>query len=166
MKYKDLIEGTESAFNTLVDLLRKPVKFRDENGVALEPYKFKSVVDGRHQVFEDAMFHIHRLKHFEDSDANKDMEKNYRARLQTLVDAVDETIKQVRKIQEMPIDSNESDDEKIKAISQSKSLSLSFLELVMAASENAKNQLSSDKPLTSTEKLNFASLRAKERARK
>lgn len=155
------------SFCTLIDLLRKPIQFTKVNGdgdmVYVEPHKFKLIVEGRSQVFDDALFHVEKIRQFEDAAANKDIESNYRDRLTRLVEAVEATMPEINKVLEMPIDPNESDDEKVKAVSQSKSLSLAFLERVMEANEASKTRLSSDKPLIGGDRRDFATERVKKR---
>ena len=168
MKTGDIIETAYNTLDTYVSFMRKDIKFHrldpdSGNMVPVEAHKFKSVIEGRKQSFDDALNTITLIRQHEDANgvSSDDVETNYRSNLKKLIDSTDNMLAQVMKVAEKEIDVDESEDERVKLISMSKSMSLDFLFNVKAIRDDYKTQLSGKKKLTGTSKRNMLEERIK-----
>ena len=162
MKTADIIQTAYNTLDTYVSFMRKDIKFSridpdSGNMVPVEAHKFKSVIEGRKQSFEDALNTITLIRQHEEANSVKsdEVEKNYRNNLKRLVDSTDNMLMQVKKVAEKEIDVDESEDERVKLISMSKSMSLDFLFTVKAIRDDYKSQLTGTKKLTGSSRRNF-----------
>lgn len=162
MKTADIIQTAYNTLETYVSFMRKDIKFSrldpdTGNMVPVEAHRFKSVIEGRKQSFEDAMSTITKIRQHEESNGvNADtVEANYRDNLKKLIDSTDNMLAQVKKVAEKEIDVDESEDERVKLISMSKSMSLDFLFNVKSIRDDYSKKLAGKKKLTGSSKRNF-----------
>lgn len=148
---KDIIDDYLNSIETLLKLMRKKINFDD-----VEPYKFKSIVEGRKQTFESAYNQITRVNQLEEAD-NIGSPDIHRARFQRLIDSTENFKKEVRKVATAEIDVDESDDDKVKSIVQSKDLALSLLEHVASTNTEIKTRIKDSKSGNKRSIVNFAS---------
>ena len=165
MTNEKIIHSANASLGTLLRLLEKKIEFTEITGdgeeVDIEPHKFKGIVDGRKQVFDDARYHITQIKQMEDADGVKDVETNYRKNLQRLIDSSETMMTQIDEVLYKEIQAEESGDDKVKLISQSKTLSLDMLMNVFALSNEIKIMLSSKKSLTNVKRRDIVTDRVK-----
>lgn len=147
---REIIDDYLNSIETLLRLMKKKINFDD-----METHKFKSVVEGRKQTFESAYNQITRVNQLEEKD-NIGNPELHRARFQRLIDSTESFKKEVRKVANAEIDVDESEDEKVKSIVQSKDLALELLEHVAATNTEIKTRIK-DKTDNKKRITNFAS---------
>ncbi len=155
MEVIDVIKGGLKSFETLLDFIKKPINFDEA-----EPHKFKSIVEGRKTAFEVANSQLTKIKQLEDSAGILDEDK-YRNRLKMLADSTDSILIQIKKVLEADINVADSEDDKVKNIVQSKSLSFDLMQNIINVRDSIKLRLDSKQSLIRNESRNFASEQVK-----
>ena len=150
MDNKDIIKSGLVSFSTLLGLLSKKIDFENR-----EPYEFKSIIEGRKTSFDVAQETLTYVKQLQEGE-NLYVEKDYRANLQRLVDSTEDLMKEINKVLIMSIDVDDSGDDKIKLIAQSKSLSISLLMNISSIRDSIKYQLKNEQSLSGNTNRNFA----------
>ena len=155
MKARDVIDDRLSVIETLLKLLRKKVDLTE-----IESHKYKAIVEGRKQAFESAYNQITRVNQLEDKENIGD-DTIHRARFQRLIDSMSDFLKVISKIAKAEIDVDESEDDKVKSIVQSKDLACDLEEHVLGVKQELKKRLSKETVSSDKAIRNFASERVK-----
>ena len=154
MNNNDIIKAGRTSFDTLIELIKKRIKF-DE----LEPYKLKAVVEGKKLAFEVANSQLTKIRQMEEGDDtfNEDV---YKSDLNRLIDSTSFVLTEIKKVLENPISVNDSDDDKVKAIVQSKDLAFDLLVQIKNVKDDIEDKIKNNRVIDSKSR-NFATERVK-----
>jgi len=155
MKTKDIIYSGLKSFDTLLDFIKKKINFNEA-----ESHKFKVIIEGRKSAFEVAVSQLTKIRQLEEAESCF-KEKEHRDRLSRLVESTESILKEITKVLEKDIDVDDSEDEKVKSIVQSKELSFDLLLSITSVRDDITQKLKTDQPLGGNQIRNLASERVK-----
>lgn len=157
MKTKDIIESGLKSFKTLLNFLEKKIDFDEA-----EPHKFKGIIEGRKTAFETAVSQLTKIRQLEESEGVfKDSKQ--KARLAELINSTETVLIEVKKVLEKEIDVDSSDDDKVKAIVQSKSISFDLLLNVTRVRDSIQFKIENNQSLSGSGNRNWITDRAKKK---
>lgn len=139
MNKQGVIDGALDSFIILLDFIKNPIKFHK-----IEAYKFKAVVEGRRESFDVALEHLTIIKQLEEQEQSFSV-KMHEERLYKLVEYASYIYDEIMEVLRLNIDTNEVDDDKQKAVIQSKSVALSFLQQIMNTRDSIKFTIDNNK---------------------
>ncbi|MCB0744309.1 MAG: hypothetical protein KDC67_10425 [Ignavibacteriae bacterium] len=163
---EDIQENTEIPTNIKKKLIKdlnneiKELKEKLEKS-EYNPYKFKSIVDGRKRAFEVGYNQITQIRQMEDS-LGIHTEEEHRKRLQDLVDSTEKLQQEIKTVLEYKIDAESSEDDKVRILVDSKDIAFGLMEQIFNTSETINQKLKDkdafNQPIA---KVDFATARVK-----
>ena len=121
MKTKDVIESGYLSFYSLIKVIKKPINFEK-----LQDHQYKGVLEGRYEAFIIAGSQLNQIKDLEEQGAIFS-QKKFNEKIKILIDSTDDILTEINEVLKKDIKVKEIEEEKFKAVVQSKKVAFNFL---------------------------------------
>ena len=155
MKTSDIIASGYLSFESLVKVIKKPIDFED-----IKDHQYKGVLEGRYEAFIIAGSQLNQIKDLEEQADIFDKEQ-FNRNIKKLIDSTDDILKEINNILKKDIEVNEIDEEKFKAVVQSKKVAFNFLVEIKGKKNDMEYMLENSKDTSLKVTRNFATARVK-----
>ena len=155
MKTSDIIASGYLSFESLVKVIKKPIDFED-----IKDHQYKGVLEGRYEAFIIAGSQLNQIKDLEEQADIFDKEQ-FNSNIKKLIDSTDDILKEINNILKKDIEVDEIDEEKFKAVVQSKKVAFNFLVEIKGKKNDMEYMLENSKDTSLKVTRNFATARVK-----
>ena len=155
MKTSDIIASGYLSFESLVKVIKKPIDFED-----IKDHQYKGVLEGRYEAFIIAGSQLNQIKDLEEQADIFDKEQ-FNRNIKKLIDSTDDILKEINNILKKDIEVDEIDEEKFKAVVQSKKVAFNFLVEIKGKKNDMEYMLENSKDTSLKVTRNFATARVK-----